>query len=264
MSDIIKIAVVPIDIAYGDKAANLFAASQLIDSLDCDTDIVLLPELFTTAYIKEYERALSLSETNDGETITAIRQWAKTKDCAIAGSYLARDDDGRLFNRGFFVTPDGFGRFYDKKHLFTLSGESKLFTPGHHHFEVCNFRDWNIMIMVCYDLRFPVWCRNTDLMYDLMLFSANWGGSRAYAFKHLLIARAIENQACVAGCNRLGHDAYGEYSEGMSDIYDCMGRPVGVSRDGVVYGSLSLEKTKMSRMKFPAYLDADRFTLCDD
>lgn len=261
MADILKIAVAPIDIAYGDKVANLVTAASLIDRLDKDTDIVLLPELFTTAFIKNRDKALSLSETNDGETMNAVSQWAATKNCAIAGSFLATDGEGRLFNRGFFAAPEGQTTFYDKKHLFTLSGESDLFTPGRHHFEVCSFRGWNVMMMVCYDLRFPIWCRNIDLKYDLMLFSANWGGSRAYAFKHLLIARAIENQACVAGCNRLGSDAYGEYPEGMSDVYDCMGRPVGALRDGIVYGSVSLEKTKMSRMRFPAYLDVDRITL---
>ena len=261
-TDQLKVAVLPLDIAYADPTVNLVNAAARIDELPDDVDLIVVPELFTTAYVKRREKALPLAETNEGRTMTAVREWARTKNCAIAGSFLATDDSERLFNRAFFAEPDGTVSFYDKKHLFTLSGESELFTAGTTRFKVKEFRGWRVMLMVCYDLRFPIWCRNIDLEYDLIIFPSNWGGARAWAYNHLLMGRAIENQACVIGCNRSGSDAYGDYPADMSQIYDCMGRPVGnMDESGAVIGTLSLEATKMSRMRFPAYLDVDRVTL---
>jgi len=261
IQDRLKVALLPLDIDYADPAANLARADATMESLHDDVDIAVLPELFTTAYIKKREKALALADVDNGITVSAVKKWARRGNCAVAGSFLATDGAGQLFNRAFFAEPDGNVTFYDKKHLFSLSGENELFTAGTSRFPVKEFRGWKVMLMVCYDLRFPIWCRNIDLSYDLMIFSANWGGSRAYAFERLLIARAIENQACVAGCNRSGSDAYGEYSEGMSQIFDCMGRPVGTVDNGIVYGTLSMESMKTSRKRFPAYLDVDRITL---
>jgi len=259
MGNMLNVAVVPIDIAFANPAANLECVGKKLDSIADGTDIIVLPELFSTGYVKDREMLDKLAEDNNGQTITTIRRWASDVNAAIAGSFLAVDDN-KFFNRGFFAEPSGEITFYDKKHLFAPGGETKVYSGGATRFFPVRFRGWNVMLFICYDLRFPVWCRNRGLEYDIALFPANWASSREYAFTQLLIARAIENQACVVGANRSGSDTFGDYPVSMSNIYDWFGNPVGkLDNDEIITAVLDRDAMNKFRNRFPVYLDADKF-----
>lgn len=256
----LKVAALPHDIIFADPDSNLVAVGEALEKIPAGTDVVVLPELFTTGYVKDNQILEQVSEDNDGQTITALRRWASQYNTAIAGSFLAGEGRYSFFNRGFFVEPCGEVTYYDKKHLFSPSGESEIYTAGRSRFHIVRFRGWNIMLFICYDLRFPLWCRNMNLEYDLALFPANWADARAYAFRHLLIARAIENQACVVGANRLGKDPFGNYPASMTEIFNWWGDPVG-ERDSEPFVTATLNRLSMDqfRHRFPVYLDADNF-----
>lgn len=252
----------PLDIAWARPQANLDAVADAMSRMPRGVDLVVLPELFSTGYINDPKLLDSIAETNTGSTMNFIHALAKRYNCAIAGTFLARTAH-RVYNRAFFIEPSGDETFYDKRHLFSLSSENKTFAPGQRRIPIIRFRGWNIAMIVCYDLRFPVWCRNRRYAYDALLVPANWPMAREYAWKHLLIARAIENQAYVVGANRGGRDDYGEY-EGMSDIYDAMGKPVGEQLAGVpgaVIATMHREIIDQWRTRFPAAADADDFDI---
>lgn len=256
----IRIAAVSLDIQYARPAENLARALDAIAHLPEDTDIIVLPELFTTAFIADKATLELYAEPNDGPTLTAIRSLARRRDCLISGSFAAVED-GNFYNRGFIITPDGETQYYDKRHLFSVSAEAKVFTAGRAVMPVVNFRGWNISMIICYDLRFPVWSRNVNHRYDMLLVPANWPVSRGYAWTHLLIARAIENQAVVVGANRSGCDDYGDY-DGLSQIFDALGMPVGHNADGdEVLATVSLDDLATARRRLPAHFDADDFTI---
>lgn len=225
----LKVAVLSLDIVSGEPEENLRRASHMIDALPDDTDVALLPELFTTSFMKDTDRMLGLAERNDGPTIGLVSRLASERDMMVAGSFLAKeersDGDTVYFNRGFMAMPDGRTVFYDKHHLFCLSKEAGLLRHGRQRPPMVSFRGWNVSMLICYELRFPVWGRNVDMRADLVLVPANWPVNRGYAWRHLLIARAIENQVVVAGADRSGHDDYGDY-DGLSMIVDELGRQI--------------------------------------
>ncbi len=257
----LRIAVLPLASVPGDIETNLAAVDEALKLLPPGTDVVVLPELFSTGYIDDAEKARSLAQRNTGDTIDRIKEWAARTGAAFAGSYLAVTHP-KLYNRGFFIEPSGEETFYDKAHLFSLSREAAIFAPGTTLPQRVRFRGWNIAVYVCYDLRFPVWCRNSGGDYDLLVFTANWPRARAYAWEHLLIARAIENQSYVVGANRGGTDAYGEY-DGLSYIFDSRGMAVGVQPAGspFVVADLNGEQLQRYRNSFPVLADADSFSL---
>lgn len=255
----LRIAVLPLDIAYADPEANIAAVEAA--RIDAGTDLLVLPELFSTGFIKNPEKQARLAQGNDGPAMTRLRRMASERSMAIAGSFLAGEPGGPYFNRAFLILPDGTAAFYDKHHLFTYSGENKVLAAGSAPSPVVSFRGWRIKMMVCYDLRFPLWCRNVEQEYDLMLFPANWPAEREYAFRQLLIARAIENQAVTVGANRGGEDRWGTYPPSMCQIIDYKGRPVGEVSNGIVYATLNRASLDRYRTNFPVYLDADPFTL---
>lgn len=263
MSDTLRIAAIPIDIAWGDSAANLAALGAAMQRLPAGTDIAVVPELFTTGFVHDPALAAQLAQPNSGSTVAALHHFASTTGVAIAGSIMAVTT-GRYYNRGFFIEPSGDETFYDKRHLFCVSAESEVFTPGSETIPVVRFRGWNIAMIVCYDLRFPAWCRNRDTAYDVLLVPANWATAREYAWTHLLIARAIENQAVVVGANRSGHDDYGDY-DGTTQIYDATGHPCGKAADtvyrGAVIADLSADELARARRRLPVAADADDFLL---
>ncbi len=230
-------------------------------TLPADTDIVVLPELFSTGFIDDPALMETIAETNGGNTIHTITELARKYNVAIAGSMAARTGH-RFYNRAFFIEPSGEETYYDKRHLFSLSSEAKVFTPGSDNIRAVRFRGWNIALAVCYDLRFPAWCRNVGLKYDIMLFPANWPEARGYAWKHLLIARAIENQAVVVGANRGGADDYGQY-DGLTYIFDGMGMPTGhtLPDSDIVYAEMSLDDLRKARTRFPVSRDADDLSI---
>lgn len=260
MTDL-KIAAISLDIQYGEVKKNVKNAVEIINGLPEDVDAVVLPELFNTSFVCEQELLRKIAEDDDGPTMNAMREAARKRDCLISGSFSGVKD-GKFYNRGFMVLPDGTTSYYNKRHLFSVSDESKVFTAGGAFMPVVNFRGWNISMMICYDLRFPVWSRNVRHRYDILLVPANWPQSRGYAWTHLLIARAIENQAIVVGANRGGRDEYGEY-DGMTQIYDALGMPIGLNKEGglVVEGTASAEDLETARRRLPAHFDADDFEI---
>ena len=263
----IKVAMFPLDIRQADKSRNLTAVQNVADSLDSDTDILALPELFTTGFIKDKEEASFLAESTDGPTMTALRQIASSRRIAVCGSFICRANDGTLRNRAFFINPDTTGDnatiYYDKHHLFVLSDEKRIFEAGDAVPPVTFFRGWNIAITVCYDLRFPVWMRNNDNRYDMMIVAANWPDSRGYAWKSLLVARAIENQAVYLGVNRSGKDDFGSYSRDLTTGVDELGNLSKETTDDMRpdYATFCLDEINTLRHRFPVHLNADRYKL---
>ncbi|MDE6333150.1 MAG: nitrilase family protein [Muribaculaceae bacterium] len=263
MDKTLSIALLSLDVAWADPVANIKALERYMAKIGPQADIVALPELFTTAFIQDKRLLMELAETNSGPTITIVKQLARKYDCAISGSFSACDDRRtKVYNRAFFIEPDGRETYYDKRHLFTLSSESEIYTAGDTRVPVVSFRGWNVAMLVCYDIRFPVWTRNVDHRYDIMLVAANWPNARGYAWKHLIIARAIENQAIYVGADRSGSDDYGNY-DGLAQIYDANGYPVGEElRDmPVIMAALSKEDLLKARKRLPVIDSFDAFDL---
>ena len=265
MINSLKIAALPLDIATAQKRANLQTLTTLMEKVDADTDVVVMPELFTTAFVPDDLQLHALAETNDGPTMKAVRALAVKHRMALAGSFFACNAEGTSFsNRAFFVEPSGEATFYDKRHLFSLSPEAEMLTAGSSLPPVVRYRGWNIAMAICYDLRFPVWCRaRKSIPYDVMLVPANWPTARAYAWEHLLQSRAIENQAYYVGANRAGTDDYGTYGPELTIITDYYGKPIGqlnADRD-IVYAVTNRELLTKARKYMPAANDADEFII---
>lgn len=260
MSLKLKIAAVALNIAWADPEENLKNVRQELIRLEDGIDLVVLPELFNSGYVDDNDLIKTLSETPSGETMTRINEWAKEFNIAISGSFLCRIGNN-IYNRAFFIEPSGDEYFYDKFHLFSLSSENKVYTKGTQEPPIIRFRGWNISMIVCYDLRFPVWCRNRNLSYDMMLVPANWPASRQYAWEHLLIGRSIENQAIYIGANRSGTDDYGEY-DNLTYILDATGHHIGVkSPSGTIYAIVDKDELAHVRKRLPFAPDADDFII---
>lgn len=262
----LHIAVLPLNIAWADRAANLKAVESALDLLRQDTDIVCLPELFTTGFIADPEQCAREAEADDGMTVTTLRTLAARHRVAFAGSFLGCNADAtEFYNRGFIIEPTGETEFVNKRHLFHVSPEAQVLTGGMTTYAVVRFRGWNIALGICYDLRFPVWCRNTmtrgRYAYDVFLLPANWPQSRAVALEALAKARAIENQAYVVVANRSGVDEYGEY-DGLSFVEDYIGTRMTTAEAGeIVYATADREGLEKLRAYMPAGLDSDDFKL---
>ncbi|MBD5225382.1 MAG: nitrilase family protein [Bacteroidales bacterium] len=264
----IKIAVLSLDIVWNDIERNIKAVLDAIAWMHPDTDILVLPELFSTGFIQDRDLLKEITEKQTDRVLVYLKRLSSTHHIAIAGSMLAKDNDN-LYNRGFFVEPTGEITCYDKRHLFCLSPESNIFSAGKLTPPVIRYRGWNISMVICYDLRFPVWCRNKKNNADILIVPANWPMSRSYAWEHLLIARAIENQCIVVGANRSGEDDYGKYS-GLSYIFDATGHVIASSsaqRDrhnvdiDIIYTTYTKEELDKTRKKLPFGNDADDFTI---
>lgn len=253
----IKVAALPLDIRLGEVEANMRMAQTMIEALPQGVDIVVLPELFTSGFVSDASVCAAMAESNDGPTMQTIRRLASRRGMAISGTFLARSGD-RLFNRAFFVEPGGETMYYDKRHLFMLSDEADIFTSGDALPPVCRFRGWNVSIIVCYDLRFPAWCRNLNLRYDLLLVPANWPKRRRHAWKSLLEARAIENQAYVVGANRGGGDQYGDYTD-ETYMIDYMGKIMNAISASAVITTFDKTSLDAYRADFPVWESADHF-----
>lgn len=259
----IKIAILSLDIVWSNSEQNLQTVEQTLLSLDSDCDILVLPELFNTGFIQDSALLDEWDEDKTKEVEMRIKKLSKQHRIAIAGSMLAREY-GKLYNRGFFIEPSGETTYYDKRHLFSLSPEAKLFARGNSLPSVIRYRGWNISMVICYDLRFPVWCRNIESRSDIIIVPANWPISRGYAWKHLLIARAIENQCIVVGANRSGEDDYGKYN-GLSFVYDATGHILVSSNNSegtnVIYTTCTKEELFKTRTMLPFGKDADDFII---
>lgn len=263
MNTSLNVALLPLEIGWGDKEKNISAVASALEHLHPQTDLVILPETFSTGFPAgtDKESVRELAERNTGKTVDTLKRLASEYSVAIAGSFVA-DSGGSLYNRAFLIEPQGDEMFADKRHLFTMAGENRIFSAGFKRLQV-RYRGWNIAMVVCYDIRFPVWCRNVRNDYDLLIAVANWPSVRVDAWNRLLIARAIENEAYVAGVNCKGTDPGGFTYDGASAVYDFKGKDITVrSTDSpFLYARLEAEKLARFRDKFPAWRDADSFEL---
>lgn len=260
---ILNTALLPMDIKPMDIRLNIDAVTEAIAALPADTDLVVLPEMFSTGFSTDTDVLATVAETPGGYTERALIECSMRHNIAISGSYIATDGKGRYFNRGFIIIPDrGTISYYDKHHLFRYGGESAAFTPGTRQAPIVEYHGWRLKLSICYDIRFPVWNRARACDYDALIVPANWAHSRAYPWQQLLIARAIENQVYVLGCNREGSDPYGSYTRGESYIFDNWGKSIGMpNADGSVYARLNGPQLDKDRGRFDPWRDADEFTL---
>lgn len=259
----LKITLIEENIVWGDKDANLAQLRHNLQNMADDTDLVVLPEQFTTGFMTDdREKAAELAERNTGDTMRLLHQLAQDYRVAICGSFLA-STAAQLYNRAFFIEPNGEETFYDKRHLFAFGGEDQVYNAGHALAPIIRFRGFNIKLVICYDLRFPVFCRNVNNDYDILIVVANWPRSREYAWRQLLIARALENECYVCGVNRCGTDPNGvEYGEGSSIVVDFKGKVIAQRMTSpIITTELSPALLAQFREKFPAWRDADSFSL---
>jgi predicted amidohydrolase len=246
-------------ITWENRDRNLEHFGHLIGKADKETNLIVLPETFTTGFSMNVQ---ALADTMDGPTVATLKTWAQTYQTAITGSFIAREED-RYYNRAFFITPEGQAAYYDKRHLFRMSGENKHFTPGGRPL-IVNYRGWNICLQVCYDLRFPVWSRNAGKAYDLLIYVANWPEARIKAWDVLLPARAVENLSYVCGVNRTGMDGERNSYNGHSAVYSPKGDRIadaGATPEDIHTCILQKDELDRLRAKFPAWMDADPFII---
>lgn len=258
----LNVCLIPMEIKWEDKEHNLSKLASLFESLHPDTDLVVLPETFSTGFPSgvDKEHIRPMAERNTGATVEFLKSLAARYRVAIAGSFIA-DSGGSLYNRAFFIEPNGEECFSDKRHLFTMAGEHENFSRGHERMKV-RYRGWEITMVICYDIRFPVWCRNVDNEYDLLIAVANWPKVRVDAWNQLLKARALENEAYVVGVNCRGTDLADFEYDGSSMAVDFKGKDITTAMDeNHLYATLNMEKLIRFREKFPAYRDADSFRL---
>ncbi|MDR1594677.1 MAG: nitrilase family protein [Prevotellaceae bacterium] len=244
------------DIEWQSPDKNRKHIEDIVDSSPL-ADIIILPEMFTTGFCT---LPVDVAEKADTDTLAWMQHLAGAKKAAIAGSIVV-EENGKYYNRFYFVKPCGNYSVYNKRHLFSFAGEDREYTAGDERVivEYCGCR---ILLQVCYDIRFPVFSRNRD-DYDMIIYVANWPVQRIGAWTALLPARAIENQCYVAGVNRTGSDPVAKYSGGTV-LIDFFGRPAvsaGFDREEAVLGTVNIQSIKNFRKKFPAIDDADQFTL---
>ena len=259
----LNIAFLQTDLVWEDPAANHRQLEQKIDSLDDDTDLVILPEMFNTGFTVAPELHF---ETDDGLSVQWMKDISSRKGFALMGSLIVKERNN-YYNRLYFIRPDGPSSHYDKRHLFRMGKEHLRFSAGEKK-NVVDFKGWRIMPMVCYDLRFPVWSKNTMVdgrhEYDLLVYVANWPAARAFAWKSLLIARAIENQAYVVGVNRIGKDGKNINYSGDSMAVDPQGKLLVHATEGEDEKySIKLSATDLIKIRndFQVGLDWDQFIL---
>ena len=258
VKDILRITLAQTDIVWESPVQNRMNLEVQIRQLIGQSDLVILPETFTTGFSM---RASELAETMDGPTISWLCNLSQATGIAIGGSLLVKEN-GLFYNRFVFVTPHREVFHYDKRHLFSIGGESDSFTAGDQRV-IVNYMGWRIALYTCYDIRFPVWCRNVNDT-DLMIFTANWPSSRNEVWKILLKARAIENQVYAAGVNRIGKDGNDISYIGESQIINSRGEVLS-NLNGAIEGffTCSIPKSALNefREKFPVSNDADRFLI---
>ena len=213
----LRVSIVQADLVWEDAAANRRRLAERLRPLAGQTDLVVLPEMFTTGFSMRPE---ALAEPADGPTAEWMRERARELDAVVTGSFIAAVD-GRYYNRLLWMPPAGEPLHYDKRHLFTYAGEHEQHAAGREHLLV-TYRGWRILPLICYDVRFPVWSRNTH-PYDLLLYVANFPARRGHAWRSLLTARAIENLCYTVAVNRVGNDGNGIEHDGDSGIIDYSG-----------------------------------------
>lgn len=253
----LRVSLVQSMLHWEDAAANRAMFTEKFRALKGTTDLIVLPEMFTTGFSM---RSAELAEHMDGATVTWMKEQARELDAAIYGSAIIAEG-GKYFNRGLFVEPEGSVITYDKRHLFRMAEEFQHYTAGNKRV-VVEWRGWKLLLQICYDLRFPVFSRNRR-DYDALLYVASWPEPRRYPWSQLLIARAIENQSYVIGVNRVGMDGKGHHYTGDSASVDPRGDAdvMKASKEDVLHTVLHREALDDFRAKFPVAMDADDFGL---
>jgi omega-amidase len=251
----LKVTLVQPDLVWEDKSANLTKIAGMLKNIG-QTDLIVLPEMFTTGFSMKVKE---LGESMEGLTINWMKGKALQCNSVVTGSLII-SEAGNFYNRIVWVTPVGMVQFYDKRHLFSMGEEHLHFTPGNKRITF-EWKGWKIRLLICYDLRFPVWSRNHD-DYDLLIYTANWPSPRHHVWKNLLTARALENQSYCIGVNRVGKDGMGLEYLGDSGCIDARGEAVWLGPEEKVRTfTLSLEQLLSFREKFPILKDRDAFLL---
>lgn len=253
-----KTALIQFDTIWEDKKANLEYVQNKILNLSNDIDLVVLPEMFTAGFTMNPKM---VAEQEQGDTLQIIQKIALNKQTAITGSWVIKEDNN-YYNRLFFVFPDGSYKTYNKRHLFTLAGEEKIYKSGNEKL-IVSYKGWNICLLVCYDLRFPVYSRIVDENYDLLVYVASWPDRRIDAWDALLKARAIENMSYVVAVNRCGTDANGVEYSGHSQVIDFMGNYIvkPLIDEQILVANLEKDSLRKNRQKFAFLNDADDFEI---
>jgi len=258
MENELKVTIIQTDLVWENAPENRKNFETKINAITASTDIIVLPEMFTTGFAMQPEH---LAETMDGDTIFWMLQLAKTTNSAICGSIIITENE-KYYNRFLFVTPSGEIQFYNKRHLFSLAGEHERYQNDNKQV-IIDYKGWRICPLICYDLRFPVWSRNTS-NYDVLIYVANWPKPRITAWNTLLKARAIENMSYVVGINRVGTDANGHEYTGNSIVLDELGNemtPITENTGAIITTTLSKETLLASRDKFNFLNDQDEFEM---
>ncbi|RFF26358.1 MULTISPECIES: nitrilase-related carbon-nitrogen hydrolase [unclassified Wenzhouxiangella] len=253
----LEVGLVQADLAWQDPETNRHRLAAMMDTQP-RCDLYVIPETFSTGFLGD---AGLEAETMDGPSVAWMREQARSRAAALTGSLVIDDGSGRRFNRMVFMSPEGEATCYDKRHRFGFGGESQRYTAGERQV-VVEWRGWRIDLQICFDLRFPVWCRN-DRNFDIQLFVANWPAPRADHWSALLRARAIENQAFVIAVNRAGVDGNEVEYPGCSSVWDAAGKRVVELGEDEATARVSLSRQALTsvRTRFPFLADADRFKL---
>ena len=254
----IRVTLCQLSVIWENIPSNLERIEVLLDNHGEEADLILLPELFSTGFTMN---VTAMAETMDGRTVAWMKKMARAKKAIIAGSIIIREQS-RFYNRLITARPDGSTGFYDKRHLFRMSGENEHYSPGNKKMIVPLDR-WRLCPMICYDLRFPVWSRNRN-DYDVLIYLANWPRQRMDVWDTLLKARAIENHSYVIGINRVGTDGMDIGYQGRSMLVDFRGQVMDVIEgpgEELRTHRLEWEALQEFRKKFPVHMDADDFTI---
>lgn len=264
-----KLTIIQAQIEWENREKNIQHFEKLIDSIIDKTDLIILPEMFTTGFTMNPKK---YAESADGETLKWLKFKSKEKQSVITGT-IAVNDNGCFYNRLYWVNPIGELKTYDKRHLFSIGSENQFYKPGSEKI-ITHINKWKFCPLICYDLRFPVWSRNrfqinntnskANWDYDVLIYVANWPEIRIYAWKQLLIARAIENQSYVIGLNRVGIDGNGIKHSGDSLVINPKGEVIyhlKENQEQVQNAILDWEYLEKFRKEFPVGLDADNFKI---
>ncbi|HMX37239.1 MAG TPA: amidohydrolase [Ferruginibacter sp.] len=270
----LTVTTIQTNLHWEEKSANLRMLEEKIAAIEERTELVVLPEMFSTGFSM---KPSELAEDMEGETMAWMKRVSRENGIVLTGSFIATENAG-YYNRLVWMLPNGQYGYYDKRHLFGYAGEDKHYQAGNKRL-IASVNGWKINLQVCYDLRFPVWARNrvldpdqnragapastTSPEYDLLVYVANWPERRSHAWKTLLCARAIENQCYVIGVNRVGSDGNNIYHSGNSLVIDPLGQVLYHMADQEDVSTITLQKEKLEevREKFPFWKDADSFTI---
>lgn len=256
----LNISIIQPDIVWEDKAANLKQYEEYIAAIKEKKEVVVLPEMFSTGFSMNPEK---LAEPPYGATVLWMQEQSKKHHCIITGSVII-EEDGNYYNRLLWVLPDGQIGHYDKRHLFGYADEDQHYTAGSKRL-IVSVKGIKICLLVCYDLRFPVWARNKNEEYDVLLYVANWPARRAMPWEALLKARAIENMSYSIGVNRVGKDANDIDYNGGSVVFDPLGNTVWQNFDEAICHTVTIDKEEVirAREQFQFLNDADNFMIMD-